>query len=179
MTGRSSGATVPAVSEKVAVGEFVARVVAIGSVVLTVASLTLAVIFAHRETRIRVGFDVTRAVAGVGVATIVVAIALPSAAIIAGSVSVASTQVIRLTDEEICALTPSTGYASSPGIPDGTFYSASRASVEPAIAGCASLGYFDYTGLDVEFAVYLCPSDEAALAQWQTEITLTNDWYAE
>ena len=47
-------------------GEGLARAITIGSIVLTVASLTLAVVFARKKTRVRVGFDVARAVIGVG-----------------------------------------------------------------------------------------------------------------
>ncbi len=46
-------------------GEGAARAIAIGSIALTVASLTVAVIFTRKRSRIRVGFDVTKAVVSV------------------------------------------------------------------------------------------------------------------
>ncbi len=46
-------------------GEWPARAITIGSIVLTVASLAVAVLFARKASRIRVGFDVARAAVGV------------------------------------------------------------------------------------------------------------------
>ncbi len=51
-------------------GEGLARAVTIGSIVLTVASLTFAVIFARKKSKIRPGFDLTRA--AIGIAAIIV-----------------------------------------------------------------------------------------------------------
>ncbi len=46
-------------------GDGLARAITIGSIVLTVASLSVAVIFARKASRIRIGFDVARAAVGV------------------------------------------------------------------------------------------------------------------
>ena len=53
------------------VGEGLARAIAIGSIVLTAASLATAFSLARRRTRIRVGFDVARAVVGFGAVVVV------------------------------------------------------------------------------------------------------------
>ena len=66
-------------------GEGVARAIAIVSIILTVASLALAVVFVRKRTRIRMGFDVARAVVGVGAILVMAAItqvATPTAAIV-------------------------------------------------------------------------------------------------
>jgi hypothetical protein len=47
------------------VGEWAARAITIGSIVFTIASLGVAVLFARKASRIRVGFDVARAAVGV------------------------------------------------------------------------------------------------------------------
>ena len=46
-------------------GEWAARAITIGSIVLTIASLAVAVLFARKASRVRVGFDVARAAVGV------------------------------------------------------------------------------------------------------------------
>jgi len=48
------------------VGEGLARAIVIGSIALTAASLTLAVVCVRKRSRIRPRFDLTRAVVGVG-----------------------------------------------------------------------------------------------------------------
>ena len=55
-------------------GEGLARAITIGSIVLTVASLGLAVVFARKKTRIRIGFDLTRAIVGIGAILVMAAV---------------------------------------------------------------------------------------------------------
>jgi len=279
------------------VSEGLARVISIGSIVFTIASLALAVVFARKKTRIRVGFDLARSVigvlailvmatvtnvststlavllavvgglalgfgqgsrleftedekgfharrnpaaialwgfgivimqaaglasragavrlgqtiawfsvclgiglmagrtgplrrtvAGASVAASTVLLLVPLAAFISTAEAPAFAQVIQLTDDEVCDLIPATRNRS-PGLMVGynpfTFGDAynpsdpgaDRTRVDTAIAGCQSSGYFDYTGLDVDFFVYLFASEEEALAQWQNEVTMGNSWY--
>ena len=67
-------------------GEGAARAITIVSIILTVASLALAVAFARKRSRIRVGFDLARAVVGI-VAILVMAavtqVTTPTVAIVA------------------------------------------------------------------------------------------------
>ncbi|MDJ0952173.1 MAG: hypothetical protein QNJ81_00710 [Acidimicrobiia bacterium] len=66
-------------------GEGVARTIAIVSIILTVASLALAVVFARKRTRIRLGFDLARAGVGIGAILVMAAITqvtTPTAAIV-------------------------------------------------------------------------------------------------
>jgi len=70
-------------------GEGLARVITVGSIVLTAASLTLAVVFARKKTRIRVGFDVARAVIGITAIVVMAAITNVITPVIAVLVAVA------------------------------------------------------------------------------------------
>jgi len=71
------------------VGEGLARVITIGSIVLTVASLTLAFVFARKRSRIRVRFDVARAIIGITAIVVMAAITNVVTPVIAVLVSVA------------------------------------------------------------------------------------------
>jgi hypothetical protein len=264
-----------------------ARAITIGSIVLTVASLTFAVIFARKRSRIRPGFDLTRAVvgiaailamaavtkvttstvavvvaiavglalgfaqgsaveistgerglyarrspvgvvlwgagivtmqaagiasrtgtvrvgqtlawfsaclgiglmmgrtrpigrthAGAGAVMIIAGLMLPTAAFIAGPAAPATAQSIQLTDEEVCGLVPVTR-STDPGIPAVWAFGASLAAVETGVAGCNSLGYFEYTGLEVDFAVYLFASEAEARRQFDIELIIGGQWYAD
>lgn len=70
-------------------GEGLARVLTIGSIGLTVVSLTVAVVFARKHSRIRIGFDLARAVVGVGAILLMAAVThvtTPMGAIVAAVV---------------------------------------------------------------------------------------------
>ncbi len=123
-----------------------------------------------------------------GVATVIIALALPATALITGMTSSAEAQGIQLTDDEICALTapnryaPSTNYASLYDPGDRRYdndFSFSGEPIEEAIAGCMSQGREDYTGTSVDFFVYLFASEDEALSRFQSEMAMGADWYAE
>lgn len=271
--------------EEVGVGEGLARFIAIGSILLTVASLTLAVVFARKMTRVRVGFDVARAVIGVGailVMAMITGVTTPVIAVLvavtvgvgvgftqgsgleitaqerglfakrtpvalvgwgaglvlvqaagiashigavqlgqtvawfsacmgiglivgrtgpltrtlarAGTASLvmvlaalaamliatrapAEAQTVLLEDDQVCALTPVNRYAD-PGVPESVYH-VETALAENAVAGCTSEGDFDYTGLSVDFGVFLYASDAESTAQWQREWEQTWGWYTD
>jgi hypothetical protein len=119
---------------------------------------------------------IKRTLTGAGAAAIVGALMLPTVALLAGTATAAA-QAIQLTDEEVCDLTPATR-STDPGFPGPGGLWSPLAPVEAALAGCSSLGWFDYTGLYANFTVYLFASEEDALAQWQSEVMATNEWFS-
>jgi len=118
-----------------------------------------------------------RTLAGVGVVTLIAALMLPAATLIGGTATPVAAQSVQLTDEEVCGLPPATRI-TRPGHPGVTDPLSPLAPVETALAACRSIGYFDYTGLSVDFTVYLFASEDDALAQWQGEAMATNEWFS-